>query len=178
MVLHSNQGRNFESLVIRELCTLLGMKKARTTPYHPQCDGLVERLNRTLLNLLAKHVSEKQRDWDDCLATVLFAYRNAKHSWTEETPFSLMFGRKPRHTVNLMLESREPPPLISSDYVSALREAQLVAQEKVAESIAVAQDRQSSQYDEKVQVRYEHQPRDLVWLYTPAVKKRVDQEIE
>ena len=57
LVLHSDQGRNFEGSMMRELCSLLGMKKARTTPYHPQCDVLVERLNRTLLELLAKHQS-------------------------------------------------------------------------------------------------------------------------
>lgn len=90
LVLHSDQGRNFEGSVMRELCRLLGMKKARTTPYHPQCDGLVERLNRTLLDLLAKHVNENQKDWDEWIPTVLMAYRLAKHSSAQETPFKLM----------------------------------------------------------------------------------------
>ncbi len=47
-MLHSDQGANFESHLIRELCELLDIKKTRTTGYHPQCDGLVERMNRTL----------------------------------------------------------------------------------------------------------------------------------
>ena len=57
--LHSDQGRNFESAVIAEVCKLLGVAKTRTTPYHPQSDGLVERFNRTLLDMLATAVHEQ-----------------------------------------------------------------------------------------------------------------------
>ena len=50
--LHSDQGKNFESHLLKEVCQLLGIKKTRTTAYHPQCDGQVERFNRTLLQML------------------------------------------------------------------------------------------------------------------------------
>ena len=43
---------------------LLGIKKVKTTAYHPQCDGLVERLNQTILSMLSKYVGDNQRDWD------------------------------------------------------------------------------------------------------------------
>ena len=58
--LHTDQGRNFESSLIKEICSLLGIHKTRTTPYHPQSDGLVERFNRTLLNMLSLATSEDQ----------------------------------------------------------------------------------------------------------------------
>ena len=65
LTIHSDQGRNFESTVIKEVCNLLGITRTRTTPYHPQGDGLVERLNRTLINALSKYVGPDQTDWDD-----------------------------------------------------------------------------------------------------------------
>ncbi len=73
--LHSDQGRNFESDVIAEVCRLLGVVKTRTTPYPPQSDGLVERFNRTLLDMLATSVRERPFDWESqlrrlCLATI------------------------------------------------------------------------------------------------------------
>ena len=51
--LHSDQGRQFESKLIAKICHLLNIEKTRTTPYHPQSDGLVERFNRTLLDMLS-----------------------------------------------------------------------------------------------------------------------------
>ena len=54
---HSDQGRQFESQLLAEVCKLLGIRKTRTTPYHPQSDGLVERYNRTLLCMLATAAS-------------------------------------------------------------------------------------------------------------------------
>ena len=57
--LHSDQGRQFESEVIAKVCKLLGIAKTRTTPCHPQSDGLVERFNRTLLSMLATAAEER-----------------------------------------------------------------------------------------------------------------------
>ena len=61
-VIHSDQGRQFESNLFKELCSLLGIPKARTTPYHPQSDGMVERFNQTLDNMLSAHVTDNHRD--------------------------------------------------------------------------------------------------------------------
>eukprot|EP00731_Ephydatia_muelleri_P005783 Em0003g31a len=62
--LHTDQGRNFESVLLKEVCQLLGVCKTRTTPYHPQPDGFVERFNRTLLNLLSIALRSDERNWD------------------------------------------------------------------------------------------------------------------
>ena len=62
LLIHSDQGRNFESAVLTEMCQMLGMHKTRTTAYHPQSDGMVERFNGTLEDQLAKFVDYHQRD--------------------------------------------------------------------------------------------------------------------
>ena len=56
--LHTDQGRNFESALLKEICKLLGITKTRTTPYHPQSDRMIERFNRTLLNMLSTVVQD------------------------------------------------------------------------------------------------------------------------
>jgi len=50
--LHTDQGRNFESAIVKELCKCIGTTKTHTTPYHPQGNGTTERFNRTLMNML------------------------------------------------------------------------------------------------------------------------------
>ena len=75
-VIHSDQGREFENKVMHELCLLGGSHKTKTTPYHPESDGLVERFNRTLLMMLAMFAGEHKDDWDDLLPPVMMAYRS------------------------------------------------------------------------------------------------------
>ena len=62
--LHSDQGRNFGSGIIKGICELLQVRKTQTTPYHPQSDRIIGRFNRTLLNLLSLSVSENEHDRD------------------------------------------------------------------------------------------------------------------
>lgn len=63
-ILHSDQGRNFESDVFNAVMDILGIDKTRTTALHPQSDGMVERFNRTLLDYLAKYTDKSQRNWE------------------------------------------------------------------------------------------------------------------
>ena len=101
--LHSDQGRNFESNVFQEMCALLGIHKTRTTPLHPQSDGMVERINRTLEAQLSKFVDEHQRDWDHYVPFLMLALRSATHETTKCTPAMLQFGRELRLPVDLLL---------------------------------------------------------------------------
>ena len=94
--LHSDQGRQFESKVIKELANLLQIRKTRTTPYHPQSDGLVERFNRTLLSMLSTAVADHPWDWEDHLRPLCYAYNSSVQASTGYTPFFLMFGRQAR----------------------------------------------------------------------------------
>ena len=93
-ILHSDQGRNFESTVLAQTLEAFGVKKSRTTAYNPQGDGMVERFNRSLLQLLRAYV-DKENDWEQYLPLVLYAYRTSVHTSTECSPFLLMFGCHP-----------------------------------------------------------------------------------
>eukprot|EP00731_Ephydatia_muelleri_P026442 Em0018g542a len=87
-------GKNFESALIKEICQLLGVKKTRTT-HHPQSDGLMERFNRTVLDMLSMAVQQDEHGWDLLLPPVMLAYRTSVQETTGITPFSLMFEREP-----------------------------------------------------------------------------------
>ena len=86
-VFHSDQGRNFESSILAQTLEAFGVRKSRTTAYHPQGDGMVERFNRSLLQLLQTYV-DKQDDWECYLPLVLYAYRYSVHSSTGPHHFS------------------------------------------------------------------------------------------
>ena len=85
----SDRGANLLSHLMTEVCESLGLN---TTAYHPQCDGTVERFNRTLKSMLRKHAARFGMQWDRFLAGVLWSYRNTPHSSTGEKPSFLMFG--------------------------------------------------------------------------------------
>eukprot|EP00731_Ephydatia_muelleri_P023001 Em0015g584a len=100
--LHSDQGRQFEAEVTTQLCQFLQIEKTRTTPYHPQSDGLVERFNRTLLNMLSTCSMEHPSDWDLYLSKLCLAYNSSVQSTTGYSPFFLMFGREARLPIDLI----------------------------------------------------------------------------
>ena len=88
MQLHSDQGRNFESIVFSKMCKLLRIDKTRTTALHPQSDGMVERFNRTLGNEMAIFVEKHQKNWDEQIPLLLLFYRTAVHESTKQTLWS------------------------------------------------------------------------------------------
>ncbi len=88
-----DRATNLFSHLMLDLCKLLGIQKLNTTSYHPQCDGMVERFNRTLKTMLRNHASRFGDQWDQHLSGVLWAYRNTPHESTAEKPSFLLFGR-------------------------------------------------------------------------------------
>ena len=92
--IHSDQGQNFESRILGDLCKAFGVKKSHTTPYHPMGDGLVERMNRFLLALLRTYV-ERENEWEKHLQLILFIYRTTKHASTGLSPYEILFGCNP-----------------------------------------------------------------------------------
>ena len=101
--LHSDQGRNFESRVIKELCKVAQTEKTRTTPYHPMGNGSAERFNQTLLKMLGTLDNSKKPDWKSYLAPLVQAYNATKSDATGYSPHYLLFGWHPRLSVDAYL---------------------------------------------------------------------------
>ena len=122
--LHSHQGRNFENNVIKETCSLAGVDKSRTTPYHPMGNGMVERFNQTLLKMLGTLEEHQKHDWKLFVAPLVHSYNATRHDSTGYSPFFLMFGRHPRLAVDayLGLSSPEESEILPKEhYVTKLK---------------------------------------------------------
>ncbi|KAI3361354.1 hypothetical protein L3Q82_013536, partial [Scortum barcoo] len=147
---HSEQGRNFEAQVFAETCRRLGIKKTRTTPLHPQSDGLVERFNHTLATQLAILTNRKQLDWDLHLPLVLWAYWMAVQESTRCTPAVLMFGHELRTPVDLIF-GPPPEPEVEGEpdleYLYHLRERLNEVHNLTRQTLAAAGVRQKRAYD-------------------------------
>ncbi len=90
----TDQGTNFLSKLVNEICQLFKIKQLKTTSYHPQTDGLVERFNRTLGDMLACYLNEELEKWDQFLPFVTLAYNSAQQASVKQSPFYLFFGRE------------------------------------------------------------------------------------
>jgi len=77
------------------------MEKSRTTPYHPMGNGMTERFNRTLLNMLGTLDSNQKKDWKSHVAGLVHAYNYTRQTTTGFSPYLLMFGRTPRLPVDI-----------------------------------------------------------------------------
>ena len=96
---------------MQDACKILGIKKLNTTAHHPQCDGMIERLNRTFKSMLCKHSTKFGAEWDTYLPGAIWAYRNTPHTFTGENPFIFyQFGydcRSPNEAALLPATSHE-----------------------------------------------------------------------
>ena len=98
----TDQGKCFEAELFKELLSLLDIAKSRTIPYHPECNGNIERFNRTLESMIRCFIEENLEDWDELLAPLAFAYNTAVHAKTKCSPFEMVYGRKPRLPIDLI----------------------------------------------------------------------------
>ena len=88
----SNRGTSFTSSIIKELCKILGIKQLLTTPYHPQTNGLVERLHQTIMCMIGKLGKDKKADWPPHLTEIVHPYNATQSTVTRYSPHYLMFG--------------------------------------------------------------------------------------
>ena len=169
--LHSDQGRNFESKLFHELCTLAGVTKTKTTPFHLQSDGQTERMNRTLLQMLRATCQEYADLWPGKLDTVMYAYRMTVHKVTQVTPNMAMLGGEVLRPATLIVRPPEEPISTTVPFVSDLQDHIRAAHAQVRQATHAAAKTQKSYYDNRSR-SFKFSEGQKVWLYWPSPPRR------
>lgn len=141
----TDQGSAFKSKLITDLLSLLQVKQVQSAPYHPACNGLVERLNGTLLRSLKRYASDNIRSWDSYLPLVVFTYNTSVQSSTGYTPYEITHGRKAR-VINLGHSTNSD---INSSTVADLRKRLAKIEEEVKIRDEQSKIRQKDAFDSK-----------------------------
>ncbi|XP_068121096.1 uncharacterized protein [Hyperolius riggenbachi] len=170
----TDQGTPFMSRVMKDLCKLLGIQQLRTSVYHPQTDGLVERFNKTLKSMLKRVVDADGRDWDCLLPYLMFAVREVPQSSTGFSPFELLYGRHPRGLLDIAKESweEEPSPHRSVvEHVLQMQDRITAVMPIVQEHMRQAQEAQSRIYNRGARLRV-FEPGDRVLVLVPTAESK------
>lgn len=173
-IIHTDQGKNFDSILFKELCRMLGIEKTRTTAFRPQSDGMIERMNRTIIAMLKSFATDCQLQWDMYISGLMLAYRSSVHSSTGQTPNLMMFGREFNMPVDLMLGRFPGQREVSNvpEYVADMRTALEDSHEHARKHLQTAMKRQKVQYDKKVSGNA-YKTGDGVWLLDKRLKQKL-----
>ena len=150
--LHSDQGREFDNKLIKELTGMLGISKLRTTPYHPQGDPQPERFNRTLLSMMGTLQNEDKQHWSKHVSSLVHAYNCTRNDSTGFSPYFIMFGREARLPIDVSFGT-SPDGVTNKDhskYVQELRSNLESAFKRASEESAKSATANKRRYDLKV----------------------------
>jgi len=166
----TDQGRAFMLSFFRETCKILGIRKTHTTSYHPQSNGMIERLHRDLHAGLPHYVNSANTNWDIVVPFYLISHRATTHSTTGFIPFFLLHGGE------IILPSHEDlKARVTGENLDHRRRLEnLKTSLKTSHKTAAKANRSSHQnnknlYDRKAKTR-KFEVEDLVYLYNPNMK--------
>uniref|UniRef100_A0A6G5ABF5 RNA-directed DNA polymerase n=1 Tax=Rhipicephalus microplus TaxID=6941 RepID=A0A6G5ABF5_RHIMP len=153
-----DQASCFTSELMREVNDLLAIKHLSSTPYHPMCNGLVERFNGTLKQMLRKLCQEEPKTWDRLLAPLLFAYREVPQASLGFSPFELIYGRNVRGPLSLLKElwtgdNQSEEVKTTYGYVLDLRDRLEKTLQLAQENLSRAKTTQKKYYDRGSRMR-------------------------
>ena len=167
----TDQGTNFQSEMLSQLYDLLDIHKTRTAAYHPQTDGLSERSVRTIKTMITAFISEDQKNWDENLHLLCFAYNTAIHATTQFSPFYLLYGRVPKIPLDLFTDE------IVIDLALNPEEYAQQTQMKLQEAYKIVRTNRDCRM-QKAKIRHDRSvraakfiPNDLVWVQIKHIRK-------
>lgn len=144
-MIHSDKGANFRSQLIQELLWVAGVKKSRTTAYHPMGNGHVERLNRILGGMIRALPPKGKHNWLQMLQTLTFAYNCTAHESTGYAPFYLMYGSVPRLSVDIVFHDVDRDNHVTDNYAYVER-----MRDNLKEALTLAQVNGEDLYKRKM----------------------------
>ena len=154
--------------MILEVCKILRIKKTRTTPYHPQGDGLVERLNRTLVDMISAVLKEQPSDWDTQVRRVCLAYNTSVQVYRLH-PF--LFGYEARLPLDIIYGIAHSDTSNSyRGYAVDMKRGLEEAYKCVRERLMNEHNPQKYFYDQKCHGD-PYSPGDMVWLHSSVVPR-------
>uniref|UniRef100_A0A8C5LXD0 Integrase catalytic domain-containing protein n=1 Tax=Leptobrachium leishanense TaxID=445787 RepID=A0A8C5LXD0_9ANUR len=160
--------------VTRELCRLFKISHLRTSVYHPQTDGLVERFNKTLKSMLKKVVDKDGKNWDFLLPYLMFAIWEVPQASTGYSPFELLYSRHPRGLLDIAKETWEgetTPYKSVIEHISMMQDRIAAVMPLVREHMEQAQEAQRRVYNRGAKVR-SFNPGDRVLVLVPTVESK------
>lgn len=168
-VIVTDRGTNYTSNMIKELLSSMDCQHAKTSAYHPQSNGLCERINGVLVASLKNYVNEQHNNWSGLLPLVTFAYNCSKSASTKYTPFFLVHKEDPVFPADMNVNTIPVGFSGYRDFVDKMKKLWPEIRENVLRSIQQAQDAQKKDYDKHRRQVIFH-PGDKVMLYRPVRK--------
>ncbi|XP_067685776.1 uncharacterized protein [Haliotis asinina] len=169
--IQSDQGSNFMSNLFRQVMLLLEIHQVRSSAYHPESQGALERFHQTLKSMLRCFCLEHERDWDVGLPYVLFAARDSRQESLGFSPFELVYGHTPRGPLKLVkdkwLDDNQSENLLG--YVARIKDRLWQATTLAKQHLLSAQNQAKARFDRKAQDR-QFEAGDKVLLYLPIPK--------
>ena len=149
----SDQGSNFMSGIFQQVMHQLGIKQYRSSAYHPESQGALERFHQTLKNMIRSYCFDTEKDWDEGIHLLLFAVRESVQDTLGFSPFELVFGHSIRGPLKLLKEkflSNDETPLNLLQYVSDFRNRLSRACEVARSNLETTQGKMKARYDNHV----------------------------
>ena len=166
-VIHTDQGTNFNSELMQDICRIFMIEKTRTTSYHPQGNGQVERFNRVNADTLSKYCAEKPQEWDVYLSYITLVYNTTVHRTIGAAPYSMIFGREAQYPIDLFVPKPPGDPRLKLGEIAEKLNERLYEIHRGAEmTMGTEQRRQREYFNRKVHGE-PFKEGDLVWLFEP-----------
>ena len=177
MTFQSDNGKAFVGVLTKELMKRSHIAQAHSTTYHPQTNGLVERQNRTLVNMLRVYCSRYMTDWDKNLPQVVGAYNNTQHSTTGISPFIMLTGRERAMPLTFFYPEYEGKRTSPQAYVKEAIRRQQELNELCRRNTAQAQMRQRKKYDEKILQAKPYEVGQYAWVFQNVIPPKGTKKI-